>query len=120
VQECRKRKGVVMMPFSGYNYLEVIDMAVERETELRQKAVQIIDGLSEERVAVAIQVLEIIAGASEEISNFMDFIALKVFEASCDEEDLTLEEKDSIHKGEAEIKAGLGVKADDVWKELGL
>jgi len=105
---------------TGYNYLGVINMAVGREIEPRQKAVEIIEGLSEERVMAAIQILEIIAGASEKINNIMDYIALKAFEASCEEEDLTPEEKESIEQGEAEIKAGLGVKADDVWKELGL
>jgi len=106
--------------YSGYNDLEVITMVVDREIDPRQKAVKIIDGLSEERVKAAIQVLEIIAGASEEISNIMDYIALKAFEASCEEEDLTPEEKESIDQGEAEIRAGLMVKADDVWKELGI
>ncbi|NPV73341.1 MAG: hypothetical protein HPY89_06030 [Pelotomaculum sp.] len=108
------------MPVPGYNYLGVINMAVGREVDPRQKAVEIIEGLSSEKVTAALLVLEIIAGASEEVSNIMDYIALKIFEASCEEEDLTPEEKESIVRGEAEIKAGLGVKADDVWKELGL
>lgn len=108
------------MPVPGYNYLGVINVAVGREMDPKKKAVEIIEGLSEERVAAAIQILEIIAGANEKINNIMDYIALKAFEASCEEEDLTPEEKEGIAQGEAEIKAGLGVKADDVWKELGL
>jgi len=36
------------------------------------------------------------------------------------EEDITPEEAEAIAQGEAEIKAGLGVKAEEVWKELGL
>jgi len=61
----------------------------------RQKAVEIIEGLSEERVMAAIQILEIIAGAGEKINNIMNYIALKAFEASCAEEDITPEEKES-------------------------
>jgi hypothetical protein len=58
----------------------------------RQKAIEIIEGLSEERVMAAIKILEIIAGAGEKINNIMNYIALKAFEASCEEEDITPEE----------------------------
>ena len=36
------------------------------------------------------------------------------------EVEVTPEEAEAIAQGEAEIKAGLGVRAEDVWKELGL
>lgn len=66
------------------------------------------------------QILEIIAGASEKTENIMGYIALKAFEASCEEVELTPEEKECIDRGNAEIRAGLKVKAEDVWKELGI
>ncbi|BAF58353.1 hypothetical protein PTH_0172 [Pelotomaculum thermopropionicum SI] len=33
---------------------------------------------------------------------------------------VTPEEAEAIAQGEAEVEAGLGVKAEDVWRELGL
>ena len=36
------------------------------------------------------------------------------------EVEVTPEEAEAIAQGEAEIEAGLGVKAEDVWRELGL
>lgn len=49
-----------------------------------------------------------------------ELIELIKFEKSCETEEITAEEKEAIIQGEAEIKAGLGVKAEDVWKELGI
>ncbi|MBP7331578.1 MAG: hypothetical protein KBA08_04625 [Firmicutes bacterium] len=93
-------------------------MAIGKEINPKQKAVQIIEKLSEEKAAAAMQILEIIAGASEETENIMRHIASKAFEASCEEVELTPEEKECLDQGKAEIEAGLKVRAEDVWKEL--
>lgn len=45
---------------------------------------------------------------------------IREFEGSLEEEEITPEEAEVMTKSEADIKAGLGVKAEDVWKELGL
>ena len=93
-------------------------MAIGKEINSKQKAVEIIEKLSEERAALAMQILEIIAEASEKTENIMGYIALKAFEASCEEVELTPEEKECLDQGKAEIEAGLKVRAEDVWKEL--
>ncbi|WP_449240369.1 type II toxin-antitoxin system HicB family antitoxin [Desulfoscipio gibsoniae] len=45
---------------------------------------------------------------------------LKDFEDSLEEEEITPEEEEAITQSEADIEAGLGVKAENVWKKLGL
>ncbi|MEW6274065.1 MAG: hypothetical protein AB1556_02995 [Bacillota bacterium] len=89
--------------------------------DLSQRAVEIIKRLPRERLYVALYILELLANKRDEVSNEIEeMLALKAFEASCEEEEITPEEKESIARGEAEVKAGLGVKAEDVWKELGI
>lgn len=89
--------------------------------DLSQRAVEIIKRLPRERLYVALYILELLANKRDEVNNEIEeMLALKVFEASCEEEEITPEEKESIARGEAEVKAGLGVKAEDVWKELGI
>jgi len=89
--------------------------------DLSQRAVEIIKRLPRERLYVALYILELLANKRDEVNNEIEeMLALKAFEASCEEEEITPEEKESIARGEAEVKAGLGVKAEDVWKELGV
>lgn len=45
---------------------------------------------------------------------------IRDFEDSLEEEEITPEEQAAIEEGIADIKAGRGIKATDVWKELGL
>ncbi|TYO94525.1 type II toxin-antitoxin system HicB family antitoxin [Desulfallas thermosapovorans] len=49
-----------------------------------------------------------------------EWLILKEFENSLEEVEITPEEEEAIAQGIAELDAGLGVKAKDVWKELGL
>lgn len=44
----------------------------------------------------------------------------KVFEETLEEEELSPDEIKRVEEGKEQIKLGLGVKANDVWKELGL
>lgn len=79
---------------NGYNGLGVIAVAVARE---HVKA--LIDRLTDEQVQALWVILESMAWPTEEI---------------------TPEEAAEIEDALAEIDAGKGVKAEDVWKELGL
>lgn len=49
-----------------------------------------------------------------------EWLILKEFEDSLEEGEITLEEAEEIVQSIAELDADLGVKAEDVWKELGL
>jgi hypothetical protein len=82
------------MQVPGYNYLGVINMAVERE---HVKA--LIDRLSEDQVQALWVILNSLAWPTEEVSP---------------------EEAAEIEESFAEIDAGKGVKAEDVWRELGV
>lgn len=82
------------MPAASYNSLEVISMAVAREYV---KA--LIDRLTDEQVQALWVILNSIAWPVEKV---------------------TPEEMAEIEEGFAEIDAGKGVKAEDVWKELGI
>ncbi|MEW5953351.1 MAG: hypothetical protein AB1815_06320 [Bacillota bacterium] len=87
-------KGVFDMQVPGYNYLGVINVAIEREYI---KA--LIDRLSEEQVQALWVILNCMAWPTEEVSP---------------------EEAAEIEKSLAEIDEGKGVKAEDVWRELGV
>lgn len=78
----------------GYNNLEVSIMAIPREC---LKA--LIDRLTDKQVEALWVILEAMTWPSEEI---------------------TPEEAAEIEDAFREIDAGKGVKAEDVWKELGL
>lgn len=78
----------------GYNGLEVIPMSIPRE---HVKA--LIDRLTDEQVQALWVILESMAWPTEGI---------------------TPEEAAEIEEALAEIDAGKGVKAEDVWKELGI
>ena len=82
------------MSFAGYNYLGVINMAVERE---HVKA--LIDRLSDEQIQALWIILNSMAWPTEEVSP---------------------EETAEIEESFAEIDAGKGVKAEDVWREIGV
>jgi len=82
------------LPASGYNGLGVIDVAVPRECI---KA--LIDRLTEEQAQALWVILESMAWPTEKI---------------------TPEEAAEIEEALAEIDAGKGVRAEDVWKELGI
>jgi len=88
------RKVVVIVLVSGYNGLGVITVAVARE---HVKA--LIDRLTDEQVQALWVILESIAWPTEEI---------------------TPEEAAELEEARAEIKAGKGAKAEDVWRELGI
>ncbi|HUW63123.1 MAG TPA: hypothetical protein VMW83_00195 [Spirochaetia bacterium] len=77
-----------------YNTLEVIDVAVARE---HIKA--LIDRLTDEQAQALWVVLNSMAWPEEKLSP--DEIA-------------------EIEEARAEIRAGKGIKAEDVWRELGL
>lgn len=94
-----------------YNSLEVICMDPVR------KAIDIIEKLPSQKLYAALYLLEMIASADLN-SEPEDILALHSFWVNCEEEELTSGEIAQICEGEAELKAGLGVKADDVWKEL--
>lgn len=49
-----------------------------------------------------------------------EWLAIKDFEDSLQEEEITPEDQAAIEEGIADIKAGRCIKAEDVWKELGL
>jgi len=79
---------------SGYNGLEVIDMAVPRECI---KA--LVDRLTNEQAQALWVILESMAWPTEKI---------------------TPEEAAELEEARAEIRAGKGIKAEDVWRELGV
>lgn len=86
-----------------------------------QRAVRIIESLPPEKLYVALYLLEHLTGQVFQGDNDVDLaIRLAAFEMSCETETVTPEEALEIEKGFAEIEAGQGVKAEDVWKELGL
>jgi restriction endonuclease len=82
------------MPVPGYNHPGVINTAVERE---HVKA--LIDRLNDEQVQALWVILNSMAWSTEKISP---------------------EEAAEIEESFAEIDAGKGVKAEDVWRELGV
>lgn len=82
------------MPHSIYNNLEVINVAVERE---HVKA--LIDQLNDEQVQALWVILNSMAWPTEKIS---------------------AKEAVEIEESFTEIDAGKGVKAEDVWRELGV
>ncbi|MCL6479290.1 MAG: hypothetical protein K6T65_12930 [Peptococcaceae bacterium] len=84
-----------------------------------QKAINIIENLSAEKLYAALYVLELIASGDVKTDS-QDILALEAFEMSCEKEELTPSEVAAVIKGESELEAGMGVKAEDVWKELGL
>lgn len=79
---------------TGYNYHEVIDVAVERE---HVKA--LIDRLSDEQIQALWVILNSMAWPEVGISQ---------------------EDEADIKEGLADLKAGRKVRAEDVWKELGI
>jgi len=78
----------------GYNNLEVVYMAVARD---QIKA--LVDRLTDEQAQALWVILSSMAWPEEEISP---------------------EEAREINQARAEIEAGKGVKAEDVWRELGI
>lgn len=82
-----------------------------------KKAIEMINELPLKKLEAAIKLLEILKDAD---SAKLDEIIYKAWEASLDEDELTPEEKEQLTRAEAEIKAGLGIKAEDVWRELDL
>lgn len=82
------------MGIPGYNSLEVMMVSVARECV---KA--LIDRLNDEQVQALYIILSSMAWPVEEI---------------------TPEEAAEIDEARAEIEAGKGIKAEDVWRELGI
>ncbi|MQL52774.1 hypothetical protein GFC01_10970 [Desulfofundulus thermobenzoicus] len=87
-------RGVVNTVSTRYNDLGVITMAIARE---HVKA--LIDRLSDEQVQALWVILNSMAWPTEKVSP---------------------EEAAEIEESFAEIDAGKGVKAEDVWRELGV
>lgn len=79
---------------NGYNGLGVITVAITREYV---KAM--IDRLTDEQVHALYVILVSMAWPTEEIAP---------------------EEAADLEEARAEIKAGKGIKAEDVWRELGI
>ena len=96
-----------------YNGLEVMAM------DVTQKAIEIVEALPAEELEIAVGILELLA-KNDDNENVKELIDLINFEMSCETVKITSKEKKGIILGEAEIKAGKGVKAEDVWKELGI
>jgi hypothetical protein len=85
---------VVILLASGYNGLGVIDVAVPRECI---KA--LVDRLTDKQAEALWVLLESMAWPTERI---------------------TPEEAAELEEARAEIRAGKGIKAEDVWRELGI
>lgn len=99
--------------FVGYNSLEVMI-----KLNPVQKAINIIENLSADKLYVALYILELIAASGEVDSQ--DILVLKAFEMTCEEEELSPSEIVAVAEGESELKDGMGVRAEDVWKKLGI
>lgn len=82
-----------------------------------KKAIEMINELPLKKLEAALKLLEILKDAD---NAKLDEIIYNAWEASLDEDELTPEEKEQLTRAEAEIKAGLGIKAEDVWRELDL
>lgn len=92
-----KKKGVISLQSlqtAGYNGLEVVVMAVQRK---HVKA--LIDRLTDEQV----QALWVIVNSM-----------------AWPEVEITPEDAAEIEEGLADLRAGRKVRAEDVWKELGI
>lgn len=76
-----------------------------------QKAIDIIQKLSDEKLYATLYLLELIA-VGDLKSESEDILALKSFEMNCKEEEATPDEMSQICESEAEIKAGFGIKAE--------
>ncbi|MGQ9533454.1 MAG: hypothetical protein ACUVTQ_11750 [Desulfotomaculales bacterium] len=85
---------MVFLLASGYNGLGVIDVAVPRECI---KA--LVDRLTDKQAEALWVILESMAWPTEKI---------------------TPEEAAELEEARAEIRAGKGIKAEDVWRELGI
>lgn len=83
--------------------------------DLVKKAVEIINGFSSGKLEAAIKLLELLEGAGDDK---LDEIVLGAWEATLEEEELTPEEKERMAQSEEEVKAGLGIKAEDIFAEL--
>ena len=94
-----------------YNSLEVINMGS------LEKAIEMINELPREKLAAAIRFIEILKVTD---SASWDEILFKAFEETLEEEELSPDELRRVEEGKEQIKLGLGVKASDVWKELGI
>lgn len=82
-----------------------------------KKAIEMINELPLKKLEAALKLLEILKDAD---NAKLDEIIYNAWEASLDEDELTPEEKEQLTRAEAEIKAGLGIKAEDVWREMDL
>ncbi len=71
-----------------------------------EKAVNLLKSLSSEKLDIALYVIESLA-VKEQIELL-------------DQEELTLEEIVIINNSIRELESGLGVNAEDVWKEAGI
>ncbi|HZK44179.1 MAG TPA: hypothetical protein VFC73_07825 [Syntrophomonadaceae bacterium] len=71
-----------------------------------EKAVNLLKGLSSEKLDIALHVIESLA-IKEQVELF-------------DKEELTLEEVTIVNNAIRELENGLGVEAEDVWKEAGI
>ena len=84
---------------------------------LLEKTIEILEKLPPEKLKAAVKLLEILKGAD---NAKLEEIIYTAWEATLEEEELTPEEQTLLIQSEAEVKAGLGIKAEDVWRELGL
>lgn len=86
-----------------------------------QRVIRILESLPPEKLYVALYLLEHLTGEAQQGDSDIGMaIRLAAFDMSCQAEAVTPGEAAQIEKGFAEIDAGQGAKAEDVWKELGL
>lgn len=81
------------------------------------QAIKILDELPPEKLEATVKLLEILRAAD---NAKLEEIIYNAWEATLEEEELTPEEQALLIQSEAEVKAGKGIKAEDVWRELGL
>ncbi|KJS10703.1 MAG: hypothetical protein VR67_17660 [Peptococcaceae bacterium BRH_c8a] len=96
------------MPHLSYNNLEVVAVAVQKE---HLKA--LIDRLNQEQLQALWVILNSMTWPKDEL-------ALKAFEESLEEEELSPEEEACLLESEKQIRKGMGIKASDVWDENGI
>ncbi|WP_018085698.1 hypothetical protein [Desulfurispora thermophila] len=87
------------MAYPGYNNLGVITMAITKEAITKEYVKALIDRLNDEQIQALWVILNSMAWPVEKI---------------------TPEETAEIEEAFAEIDAGKGICAEDVWRELGV
>lgn len=81
----------------------------------------LLDRLSDDQLQTLARMLELLTGEGKETpENIRQMLALKAFQMGLPTEKVAPEEAAEIEEGFAEIDDGKGVKAEDVWRTLGI